>query len=1652
MADDGLRIVNTVDNSQVDNAFARMRKEIVSSAEAAQQQGRKIDDALDRVALSANATSDTLKRRIHESSQVVNELTAKIIEQRAVVKDVQVDVKRLGDAYKEAKAKGTYGASGILAEYNAAKKALEEEKSALFALNQEKQKASLKVKELRGQYELMKKATDDNVLSLGMLQKGFMALGGTMAVKAFTQQVIQTRGEFQQLEVAFTTMLGSAEKANTLMMQLTKTAAVTPFDLKGVTDGAKQLLAYGVAADEVNDTLVHLGDIAAGLSLPLGDLVYLYGTTLTQGRMFTQDLRQFMGRGIPIAEELAKQFGVTKDKVQELVSTGKVGAEEFKQAIMSMSSEGGKFGGLMEKQSKTITGQISNIEDAIDNAFNKIGKQSEGAINTALDGVSYLVENYEKVGKIILSVAGVYGIYKAAVLAVIAVEKIMAMARLAHIKQTTLCQLATDILTKKMALLNSTMMMNPWVLAATAIAGLIAVLINLETQADRVKKAEEDLNNEREKAIRLEQEHKSKIEELCSIAGNEELSTENRRLALVKLEQQYPTIFAKYDTEAEKLAHILELKNAINEADGKKSVTVASNEYAKNQKEIDALQKKGQATYTITTSKSGFTTYYQTGGRTEADEARLTALRKRQQELSKQIQKDKGNAYITNLTGVSNADLDAQIKNRQNLLAKMKLEGKKYGTTTKGGVQGTFTAEELQGQLQIFQSEKNRRTEARYTPAQRKAQLQSELANARKALADFDKSSTKYTVADAEKKRKELQDAVSDAEKRFKAMGGSTSSSSRGGRGGSTDTKAMQERIASEQKRLEDLEDEIALQRIRKEKDLANRLTDVRLEAEGNSAKMLAKKREQDNKEEILAIERERDDAMKAYVDGERKIFEQKEAIKKAKNPNYTKQNFDKSSVDTSDIKKQYDDIIAYTKKIQAQDIAKEQSDALNTYLAEYGTFEQRKLAITEQYEEKIKAAVAEGEKLTLEEQLRSALSAVDTDALKRNIDWAEIFGDMGGMLYDEMRDNLKKLEEYMQSSEFLKLGATDQKNIADVASQLRSKVGGGTADFSKLGAQVNALQKVMQELNEAEQREKDAVLLVKEKQEAYNKALADGKQDLTSYETELNEAKQSLNECSAEVKNLSSQAEQSARSLHDNLGKVVTGLNNLSSGLQGLKSGSLQGAFEGLKTTCSSLSTLINGKVGQALGAFAGKLGGVIGQIVESALGLLDILKDGISSIITSLLDTVFNAVNGILHDVLSGEIVTNVIGSITNGITNIFDTLSYGALSNWLGGNKEDNENEIAKLSQSNDMLRQSIDGLAETIKSSDTTNSQSVEAYKKAIAAQEEWEQNQRNAINLRASEYSNSGHGFLGLGGKHSFNHYLNDKGGGWYGWQDFNNALQQNGVNKTVGSAGDIWNLSPEEMKLLRDFAPTAWMELLRTDGESNPSDLISAYIEKAGVGEQLISQLNEKLTGYSWDGFKNSFVSALEDMDSTTEDFANNIQKVISNAILNSLVTSQYQDRIKALYKMIADAAQDDDISKEEAEAIRAENEAIANAMLADRERLKNMGILQDGSEYKQEASTKGFQAMSQDTGEELNGRFTAIQIAAYDLKDLATARNEMLTRMEQNQGSVKTSVEGITDALALTNIHLSDIAKYTKHLIAMKESLDDIKNNTKHL
>jgi len=249
----------------------------------------------------------------------------------------------------------------------------------------------------------------------------------SVAFAGFTaKEIISTlgtvRGEFQQFEIAFETMLGSGQKAKGMISDLANLAATTPFDMKGVVNGAKQLLAYGFAANEITDTMRRLGDVSAGLGLNLQDLTWLYGTTMVQGRLFTRDLMQFTGRGIPLTEELTKQFGVTKDKVSELVTAGKVGFPEVKKAIESLTNEGGKFGGLMEKQSHSITGQISNIQDTIEMAINDLGTQTEGLMNDALDITSKVIDHWKEIGEVIIAAASAIGLYKAMAVSVAAFD------------------------------------------------------------------------------------------------------------------------------------------------------------------------------------------------------------------------------------------------------------------------------------------------------------------------------------------------------------------------------------------------------------------------------------------------------------------------------------------------------------------------------------------------------------------------------------------------------------------------------------------------------------------------------------------------------------------------------------------------------------------------------------------------------------------------------------------------------------------------------------------------------------------------------------------------------------------------------------------------------------------------------------------------------------------------------------------------------------------------------------------------------------------------------------------------------------------------------------------------------------------------------
>ena len=444
--------------------------------------------------------------------------------------------------------------------------------------------------------------TDSERMDMAIRKFGtaLASLGLGFSLTEMARQVATVRGEFQQLEVAFGTMLGNKAEADALMERTVQLAATTPFDLQGVAEGTKQLLAFGSTSEEVTDEIKMIGNIAAGVSIPLGDLVYLYGTTRTQGRLFTQDLRQFMGRGIPIAEELAKQFGVTKDKVGELVTAGKVGFPEVQKALVAMTSEGGKFYNLMEEQSKTITGQMSNLEDSIQQMFNEIGKQSEGAISKAIGGVSTLVENYEKVGRILLDIIAAYGSYKAALIVVNAASKARAIYLAAEATAARMSVLLNKQITaeyilqaKALKALNvGKYLTNPYVLAGAAVAGLTFAIYKLVTARSEEKKAHEDVKEAIEQTNTALDESTKKALEAAKAMSDVNSTAYERKKGYSDLISLYPELLAKYDEEKIKLMDIAEAEREVMRLNSERRMAEATAKRDEYQKELDDLRSQ----------------------------------------------------------------------------------------------------------------------------------------------------------------------------------------------------------------------------------------------------------------------------------------------------------------------------------------------------------------------------------------------------------------------------------------------------------------------------------------------------------------------------------------------------------------------------------------------------------------------------------------------------------------------------------------------------------------------------------------------------------------------------------------------------------------------------------------------------------------------------------------------------------------------------------------------------------------------------------------------------------------------------------------------------------------------------------------------------
>ena len=596
--------------------------------------------------------------------------------------------------------------------------------------------------------------------------------------------------------------------------------------MKGIANGAKQLLAYGEAAATVNETLIKLGNIAAGLSQPLGDLVYLYGTTMTQGRLYTQDFNQFVGRGIPMIKELAEYFGVAESEVRGLVEAGKVGFPEVQAVISSLTEEGGMFFNLMEKQSTSVIGKISNLGDAWDAALDKMGESSEGFIYTGIEGLTYLVEHYDTVLKILGTLVTAYGSYKAALIAINAIQKVSATvaATRALLAKTQMLTRATQA----QILFNQAVKANPYVLAFSALTTVITALAMFCDKSDEAEESVSRLENANKKASEEFDKEAAKIKSLQDVVANANVAYDERKKALDKLREIVPEYNASLSKEGELVNNNTDaIKDYLVQLEKQIKLKAAQEELEEAYKEQRELQREWDSAREDLSLKRTNSAYYD---KPIIDVAGMFGQRDLQ----------KAEARFN--------DVDARLTKVNQTIASLNSEIATTSTETNGSTKQFKTFSEQ------LEAAKNKVTTL-------KAELKDLLAG---------KGNEESFVKAIEDKRKELK-AAEDA---YDTLRGIDPKSKKASTSSTTDYKT---KIANEGRELERLY-----------KDMELSIQRARIDAMDEGLEKVLAENELNHKAELEAIERQKEDTLRKIQEREKTIWESENPDWKKKGLTFT--------------------------------------------------------------------------------------------------------------------------------------------------------------------------------------------------------------------------------------------------------------------------------------------------------------------------------------------------------------------------------------------------------------------------------------------------------------------------------------------------------------------------------------------------------------------------------------------------------------------------------------------------------------------------------------------------------------------------------------------------------------------------------------------
>lgn len=804
-----------------------------------------------------------------------------------------------------------------------------------------------------------------------------------------------------------------------------------------------------------------------------------------------------------------------------------------------------------------------------------------------------------------------------------------------------------------------------------------------------------------------------------------------------------------------------------------------------------------------------------------------------------------------------------------------------------------------------------------------------------------------------------------------------------------------------------------------------------RIALEKDASKRAKMQRALDNKIQLDQLDQECRDAVEAEKKRQKAVFDARENAKQAKDANYVKKNFTDADIDQSkitEIENMYAGLRDQTIQLQRQteaEVFKSEVAAMRDALREYGNFQQQKLAITEEYAEKIKNATSEGEKIALGKERDSALAGVEAQELKASIDWSTVFGEFGGMFSGMIEPVLADAKKYMQTDEFKNADHESQAAIVEAVQQMERALGGADkVSFKKLGTDIKTYQTALQSLKENQAEYVSLYQELVEKQKAYSKALETGtKEEQDAAKQALDTAQANVDAAEQNMEALQNTATQAQQTVTQTATTLKTSMDGVISGLQKIASGSAGSAYNGLIELGNSAKA-IGGKLGVAMGKVADRLESV--PIIGWILSILDIFKDGAAVVIDGLLDAVFGAVAGIIEDVFSGELIGVIVESVIKGIIDIFAAI-VDPIAGWFGGDFSlseamglgssipDLDETMEHLKMSNEDLTRAIDSLSG--KMDDATTEEAANIYKEQLALIDQKESNARNQMSQSGSAYNN---GLWGLFGEHSSNYHIDENmsSNDWARISDI--------VGRDIDSAGDWWGLSSEEMAKVANEATDLYTKIkgYANDGYADAAQYMDSYIEFYKERDEAEKEYFEKVTGISFDSVEDSFKNLLLNMEADASAAGEEIADSLLLTIVSQMMSDTYAQKLKAWYEKFVGAAKDG-LTEEEADNLRKEYQDIYDQAVAERNAmLETLGI-DDDIRASQSGKPGSFNAMSQEQGTKLEGLFVSGQMhwASIDehMEDVSVNMSLAvghLRKIEENTGSCSTTLDSILTAI----------------------------------